>query len=68
MFSVMSLIMWMAVTLMVNYDDGDDGSDGDVDADADGDDDDDGGEEYDCDDDGDNLARGIGSIGAAQNS
>ena len=58
MFSVMSLIMWMAVTLMVHYDDGDD------DCDADGDD----GEEYDDDDDGDNLARGIGSIGAAQNS
>ena len=68
MFSVMSLIMWMAVTLMVHYDDGDDDSDGDDDGDADGDDDDDNGEEYDSDDDGDNLARGIGSIGAAQNS
>ena len=65
MFSVMSLIMWMAVTLMVHYYDGDDDSDGDDDGDVD---DDDGGEEYDCDDDGDNLARGIGSIGAAQNS
>ena len=64
MFSVMSLIMWMAVTLMVHYDDGGDDSDGDDDADGDDDD----CEEYDSDDDGDNLARGIGSIGAAQNS